>query len=67
MLVLGSLGIADRPRTADLVDECRPLTSPVVLGAGRRLFPAGPRADLELLDLEHIGPAVLARYRRAAR
>ncbi|MEU0602016.1 hypothetical protein ABZ484_27810 [Streptomyces sp. NPDC006393] len=36
--------------------------------ADLRLFPAhGPRTDLELPDTEHIGPAVLTQYRRAAR
>ncbi|MGP9022850.1 dihydrofolate reductase family protein [Streptomyces sp. BR1] len=52
-------------RDADLVDEYRLLTFPTVLGAGRRLFPVdGPPADLELLDVEHVGPGVLTRYRR---
>ncbi|SEO29004.1 dihydrofolate reductase family protein [Actinacidiphila rubida] len=68
VLVHGSLRIADRPRTADLVDEYRLLTFPTVPGTGRRLFPAhGRPADLELLDVAHVGPVVLTRYGRAAR
>ncbi|MFG2147081.1 hypothetical protein ACGFRG_23200 [Streptomyces sp. NPDC048696] len=49
------------------MDEYRLLTFPTVLGAGRRLFPAdGPPADLELLDVDRVGPALLARCRKAA-
>ncbi|MFI1524808.1 dihydrofolate reductase family protein [Kitasatospora cineracea] len=68
VVVTGSLGVVDRLRAADLVDEYRLLIFPTVLGTGRRLFPAGsPPAELECLSAERVGAAVLARYRRAAR
>src|SRR4051812_30050818 len=35
---------------AELVDECRLILAPVIVGAGTRALPDGVRLDLELLD-----------------
>ncbi|MGV4984148.1 dihydrofolate reductase family protein [Streptomyces sp. NPDC001709] len=68
VVVTGSLAVVDALRSEDLVDEYRLLTFPLVLGQGRRLFPAGsPPAALECLSAERVGAAVLTRHGRAAR
>jgi dihydrofolate reductase len=67
VVVMGSLGIAHRLITQDLVDEYRLMTFPTIVGTGERLFPAGgPPAHLECVSAEQSGPAVVARYKRAA-
>ncbi|KQR17226.1 dihydrofolate reductase family protein [Cellulomonas sp. Leaf334] len=50
--VAGSIRLVESLIAADLLDELRILSHPVVLGAGRRLFDtyAGPRVDLTLLE-----------------
>jgi riboflavin biosynthesis pyrimidine reductase len=50
---------------AGLVDEYRLFVTPVVVGGGTPVFPAGVREGLELVD-EHrfTGGVVYLRYRR---
>jgi dihydrofolate reductase len=50
--VAGSISLVESLIAADLLDELRILTHPVVLGNGRRLFDtySGPRVNLALLE-----------------
>ena len=65
VVIMGSLSIVHALMASDLIDEYRLLTFPTILGAGERLFPAGPPADLDLVSAEQSGAMVLTRYRRA--
>jgi dihydrofolate reductase len=68
VIITGSLSVVRALAAADLVDEYRLLTFPVVTGAGERLFRAGgPPAELELIVADRTGPAVYTQHRRAAR
>jgi dihydrofolate reductase len=53
VIVIGSIGIVHTLMEQDLVDEYRLVVLPTILGAGRRLFPAGvtPR-DLRAIPAE---------------
>jgi dihydrofolate reductase len=50
----------------DLIDEYRLHVYPIVLGVGKRLFPAGKRLDLTLVEASPLPTGVVfMRYRRA--
>jgi len=68
VVIMGSLSLVHALMSTDLIDEYRLLTFPNILSTGERLFPAdAPPTDLDLVSAAHIGPTVLAQYRRAAR
>jgi dihydrofolate reductase len=49
-LGIGGPELAAQALQAGLVDECRLLIAPVIVGAGKRWLPDGLRLDLELLN-----------------
>jgi dihydrofolate reductase len=49
-LAIGGAELAAQALRAGLVDECRLLVAPVLVGGGKRAFPEGVRLKLELLD-----------------
>jgi dihydrofolate reductase len=56
---MGSANVTRTLMASDLVDEYRPLVSPLILGEGTRLFPKGTApASLALMSAEAAGPAV---------
>ncbi len=64
IVVFGSGGLLGTLREHDLVDEYKLLTFPLVLGNGKRMFPDGTSAKLELVDVETSGSGVVvATYR----
>ena len=61
---IGGAELAGQAIEAGLVDECHLIVVPVLVGGGKRAFPAGVRADLELLDERGFaGGAVYLRYK----
>jgi dihydrofolate reductase len=63
-LGIGGPELAGQALLAGLVDECRVLVSPVIVGGGQRWLPDGLRADLELVDERRFGNGVVhLRYR----
>jgi dihydrofolate reductase len=63
--VAGSAKLVQGLLEADLVDELRLATYPVILGVGKRLFPLGVRLDFELDETTTTRTGVvLATYRR---
>jgi dihydrofolate reductase len=64
-LSIGGPELAGQAIEAGLVDEFHLIVVPVLVGGGKRAFPDGVRADLELLDERRFdGGAVYLRYRR---
>ncbi|MCW2142943.1 dihydrofolate reductase family protein [Actinoplanes cyaneus] len=49
-LTIGGADLAGRAFRAGLVDECRLVVLPVLLGGGKPGLPTGVRAELQLLD-----------------
>jgi dihydrofolate reductase len=61
---IGGPELAGQAIEAGLVDECHLILVPVLVGGGKRAFPDGVQADLELLDQRTFaGGAVYLRYR----
>ena len=61
---IGGPELAGQAIEAGLVDECHLILVPVLVGGGKRAFPDGVRADLELLDERRFaGGAVYLRYK----
>jgi dihydrofolate reductase len=64
-LGIGGSELAGQAIEAGLVDEYRAILVPVLVGAGKRMFPEGVRAELELLaERRFAGGAVYLRYRQ---
>ncbi len=57
-LTIGGANLAARAFEAGLVDECQLFVWPIILGGGKPAFPAGVRANLELLDEHRFGNGV---------
>ncbi|MEV4343018.1 dihydrofolate reductase family protein [Actinoplanes sp. NPDC049596] len=62
VVVIGSLSLVRQLAAADLVDEYRLITFPLVAGAGDRLFTAP--AEFRFTAVETVGPVTLTMLRR---
>jgi dihydrofolate reductase len=66
-LSVGGPELAAHAFRAGLVDEVRLFVAPIVVGGGKRCFPADVRVKLELVDERRFGSAMVhMRYRTAA-
>jgi dihydrofolate reductase len=67
ILVAGSATLVKSLIESDLLDELRLMVFPVLLGAGKRLFPEGEaKHPLKLIDSKTVGAGIsLVRYERA--
>ncbi|MGH2886439.1 MAG: dihydrofolate reductase family protein [Solirubrobacteraceae bacterium] len=59
LVIMGSGVLTGSLMAADLIDEYLLMTAPVVLGAGRRLFPTGVHVSLRLVDSVTTGAGVV--------
>jgi dihydrofolate reductase len=65
-LVLGGADLAATFMDLDLIDDYRLYIDPIVIGAGKRLFPPGFKASLALVETRSFGNGVvLVRYGRS--
>lgn len=63
-LSIGGAGLAGQALAAGLVDEVHLLLHPVVIGAGKPVFPAGQRVGLTLLDQRRFGSGAIHLHYR---
>jgi dihydrofolate reductase len=66
LVIMGSGVLIGTLMGADLIDEYLLMIHPVVLGSGRRLFPAGTQASLRLVDSIPTSTGVLITTYEAA-
>ena len=65
-LTVGGANLARQAFEAGLIDECRLLVHPVLLGGGKPALPRDIRVTLELIDEHRVGSGVIyLRYRIA--
>ncbi len=63
MVILGSAALASSLLQAGLVDEYRVILNPVLIGAGRPLFPnIGEKVKLRLTEIQRFGSGVVVLY-----
>jgi dihydrofolate reductase len=63
-LIIGGANLAAHAFKSGLVDECRLVIRPVLVGGGKPALPGGIHADLELLEARSVGNgAAYLRYR----
>jgi dihydrofolate reductase len=68
LVIMGSGVLIGSLMAADLIDEYLLMIAPLVLGTGRRLFPANVHAPLKLIDNATTATGMLiATYERTAR
>jgi dihydrofolate reductase len=67
LVIMGSGVLIASLMAADLIDEYLLIIAPLVLGTGRRLFPAGVKAPLRLVDSSTTSTGVLIAIYEAAR
>jgi dihydrofolate reductase len=66
IVIMGSGVLIGSLMAADLIDEYLLMIAPLVLGAGRRMFPAGVHLSLRLMDSVTTDKGVvIARYERS--
>ena len=62
-LIYGSASVVHQLASASLIDEYRLMVYPIILGAGKRLYPEGARSKLQLAECKQFGDGiVLLRY-----